>query len=92
MLQRIFLYIVDQALFRMFLTITEHYVNEISRPNDCRVEKVQIEVLHILRNRKYIFLSCIKMSPSYCKLLDLIVYTVRYSQNLYCQCLLSEAA
>ena len=62
MLQRIFLYIVDQALFRMFLTITEHYVNEISRPNDCRVEKVQIEVLHILRNRKYIFLSCIKMS------------------------------
>ena len=45
MLQRIFLYIVDQALFRMFFTITEHYVNEISRPNDCRVEKVQIEVL-----------------------------------------------
>ena len=56
MVQRIFLYIVDQALFRMFLTITEHYVNEISRPNDCRVEKVQIELLHILRNRKYIFL------------------------------------
>ena len=62
MLQRIFLYIVDQALFRMFFTITEHYVYEIFRPNYCRVEKVQIELLHILRNRKYIFLSCIKMS------------------------------
>ena len=62
MLQRIFLYIVDQALFRMFFTITEHYVYEIFRPNDCRVEKVQIELLHILCNRKYIFLSCIKMS------------------------------